>query len=133
MRTEAPISFVLLDLDDFNPFNRLHGYLSGNAALVRIARALEGVVHGPGTRVARCSGNQFAAILPVTPLTEAHQTAERLRDAVARLSIDAGSAKGEGHLAATAGAHTLYASDDASLFDLVEGASNAIKASRGQA
>jgi len=129
LRTVDPITFVLLDLDGFKPFNKAHGYLSGNKALVRIAQALSVAVRGPGTMVARFSGNEFAVLLPATGEQEAQAIAEQLRETVSQLGI-VNTAAGS-HLTATVGTHTLHPSEDTSLVDLVDGASKAIKANRG--
>lgn len=76
-------SVVLLDLDDFRPFNEIHGYPRGDKVLTAVAEALRGL--NPAFRLresdvpARSGDDEFLVVLPETPRAGACKKAEELR------------------------------------------------------
>lgn len=87
LRTESPISFVMIDIDLFKQFNDNYGHGAGDECLVRVARSLNGCVQRPGDFVARYGGEEFAAILAGTDMEGAMRLAQRFHAAVAALQI----------------------------------------------
>jgi diguanylate cyclase (GGDEF)-like protein len=83
----APISLILLDVDQFKCFNDHYGHLAGDHCLQHIARVLDQQLKRPGDYVARYGGEEFVVLLPDTSLEEATIIAERLRIAVENLKI----------------------------------------------
>ena len=82
-RTNATVSFVLLDLDHFKQLNDTHGHLAGDAVLVEAARRLSARARGSDL-VARYGGEEFAVILAdLDSDLELARTAEALRMAIA--------------------------------------------------
>ncbi|AMV35913.1 GGDEF domain-containing protein [Planctomyces sp. SH-PL62] len=83
VRTGAPLSMLLLDVDHFKRYNDLHGHLAGDDCLREVARTLLGSIRRPGDVAARYGGEEFAAILPRTDRAGALAVAaiamERLR------------------------------------------------------
>jgi diguanylate cyclase (GGDEF)-like protein/PAS domain S-box-containing protein len=86
-RTPGAAAVLMLDIDFFKAVNDTHGHVVGDRVLQAVAtagrRALRDV-----DLLARLGGEEFAALLPDTSRADAHATAERLRAAIARLSID---------------------------------------------
>lgn len=80
-RTDAPLSLVMADLDDFKRYNDQHGHEVGNAGLREFARLLASQVQEAGI-AARYGGEEFALILPSTPKQDALWAAERIRAAI---------------------------------------------------
>ena len=123
-RDAAPLSLLLLDLDDFKQVNDRYGHQTGDEALVDLARIVENVVRLsdiPG----RWGGEEFLIICPNTDLHGACDLAGRLRKAVAehpfgnglKLTVSIGCAEhreGEApdHLIGRAD-RALYAAKDA--------------------
>ncbi|MBW8885525.1 MAG: diguanylate cyclase, partial [Planctomycetia bacterium] len=60
-RRGTPMTMMLLDVDHFKKFNDTHGHQAGDAALVTVARAVQGVVGDLGL-VARYGGEEFAIV-----------------------------------------------------------------------
>ncbi|KAB1116865.1 GGDEF domain-containing protein [Micromonospora aurantiaca] len=60
-----PIIVMLIDLDQFKEVNDTHGHDAGDNLLTQIADRLAQLAHTYGGTVARLSGDEFAAILPV--------------------------------------------------------------------
>jgi diguanylate cyclase (GGDEF)-like protein len=77
-RSGEPLSLVMIDIDDFKPFNDRHGHQAGNRALATLATLLRGALRRVDVP-ARYGGEEFALILPATTKTQAQQVAERAR------------------------------------------------------
>lgn len=58
------LSLVLINLDDFKLYNQIYGDKQGDAALKKVGEILKATV-GKSGYVARCSGKEFAIILPM--------------------------------------------------------------------
>ncbi|MBW2522900.1 MAG: diguanylate cyclase [Deltaproteobacteria bacterium] len=76
-RYHRPFSVVLIDVDHFKSINDGHGHPAGDAALQRVAEILTAAVR-KGDVVARYGGDEFALLLPETPVEGARTLAERL-------------------------------------------------------
>jgi diguanylate cyclase (GGDEF)-like protein len=83
-----PFGLLLLDVDGFKPINDVYGHPAGDFVLVELARRLQDVTRSVDV-VARFGGEEFALILPRTPLEGAVLVAEKIRTAVARAPFDA--------------------------------------------
>jgi diguanylate cyclase (GGDEF)-like protein len=94
VRTQQPVSLILLDLDHFKSLNDQRGHPAGDASLVQVARLLARKIRRSGdmvTRggdvVARIGGEEFAILLTDTDTDGAARIAETLRGAVEELAI----------------------------------------------
>jgi diguanylate cyclase (GGDEF)-like protein len=83
-RQNQPISALVIDIDHFKRINDQFGHAEGDRVLVRVAGAIAAAVSSDGI-VARVGGEEFFALLPDRTLTEARETAERVRGYVASL------------------------------------------------
>lgn len=79
-------SFLMLDIDFFKNINDTYGHLFGDSVLCGIATTLTAQVKGQDT-VARLGGEEFAIILPDTPVQGAFALAEKIRQSIARVKI----------------------------------------------
>jgi len=79
---EAPLCLLMIDIDHFKRFNDEHGHLIGDEVLKTVARILTDTLKGRDI-VARFGGEEFAVMLPSTPLEGAMVVAEHLRAAIA--------------------------------------------------
>ncbi len=78
-----PLSVIMLDVDSFKTYNDTYGHVQGDVLLRMAAAILRENVRDVDI-VGRYGGEEFIVVLPETPSAEAYQTAERLRQAVAR-------------------------------------------------
>ena len=88
-RRRDVFSLLLLDVDHFKKLNDRYGHLAGDQVLATIGRALRGAIRREDA-VARFGGEEFAILLPSTSLEQAIQAAQKVREAVARVSISRG-------------------------------------------
>jgi diguanylate cyclase len=77
----APLSLLLVDVDNFETINETFGHIVGDRVLRFVANALKGGITGNDIAT-RYGGEEFAVIMPRTPLRAAVETADLLRIAV---------------------------------------------------
>lgn len=80
----------ILDVDCFKQINDRHGHQRGDQALLRIAEQANRLLRREGDVFARFGGDEFAFLLPQTPIESACALAEKLRIAVASLDPPSG-------------------------------------------
>ena len=85
-RHHRPMSLLLFDLDKFKLVNDTWGHAAGDAVLKAVSKAVYATVR-TGDIVARIGGEEFAVLLRDATLDDARRYAERLREAVSRLSV----------------------------------------------
>ena len=78
----AGVALLLADIDHFKQLNDTHGHLLGDKALRSIAQTMRASIKGRDI-AARIGGDEFAILLPQTPIQGAATLAEQLRIAVA--------------------------------------------------
>lgn len=81
-----PISLLLADLDEFRMFNEALGFEVGDQILKQVGSLLRKSVRGYDL-VARYGGDEFAIVLPATPLDGAIAVAERLKTRLTEADI----------------------------------------------
>jgi diguanylate cyclase (GGDEF)-like protein len=79
-RYGTPLTVAVLDLDHFKSINDTHGHAAGDHVLINRANLLAASVREVDS-VGRMGGEEFAIIMPGTPLSEAIQAIERIRQA----------------------------------------------------
>jgi diguanylate cyclase (GGDEF)-like protein/PAS domain S-box-containing protein len=86
MRSETPLSLIMLDADHFKLYNDTYGHQEGDACLRALATAFVSCIKRPGDVAARYGGEEFAVILPGADADGVAQVAERMRQTVLQLS-----------------------------------------------
>jgi len=82
-RYGRPLVVMMFDLDHFKRVNDEHGHACGDAVLVTFADRLAPAGLRGHDICARVGGEEFAALLPETPMAAGLEVAERLRRSVA--------------------------------------------------
>lgn len=85
-RYERPTSLLMFDIDHFKNFNDTYGHQLGDEVIREVAR-LTRLFARETDFAGRYGGEEFAVLLPDTPVEGAYQFAERLRKAIAALQI----------------------------------------------
>jgi diguanylate cyclase (GGDEF)-like protein len=78
-RTDSSLALLMIDVDQFKPFNDRYGHIRGDDVLRILAEAISDSARRPGDRGSRYGGEEFAIILPDTDAAGARSVAERLR------------------------------------------------------
>jgi diguanylate cyclase (GGDEF)-like protein len=86
IRTRTPLAVALVDLDSFKAVNDTYGHLSGDKALLAVARTIK-VFLRDYDLVGRFGGEEFALLLPQTDENAARGIAERIRAHIAGMPI----------------------------------------------
>jgi diguanylate cyclase (GGDEF)-like protein len=81
-RQPPGFALIMIDLDHFKRINDEQGHAAGDEALAQTAARLRGQLREIDA-LARLGGEEFAVLLPATPLAGALQVAERLRATLA--------------------------------------------------
>ncbi len=79
---DAPFAVLMMDLDRFKAFNDRYGHPAGDSLLQAVGGAIMAAIRD-GDRAYRYGGDEFAVILPGATRSQAHEVAQRIREAVA--------------------------------------------------
>lgn len=88
-RSGDTLSLVVGDIDRFKTVNDRFGHAAGDEVLSRVGRLILDSVRSVDT-AARIGGEEFAVVMPATSGSDAVDTADRLRRAVAAISDPSG-------------------------------------------
>ncbi|MCL2853429.1 MAG: diguanylate cyclase [Defluviitaleaceae bacterium] len=86
-RKQEMLSLLMLDVDYFKKFNDRHGHLHGDTCLKTVAAVMESTLMRGSDSVFRWGGEEFAILLPVTPIEGAIIVAEKTRKNIAAMPI----------------------------------------------
>ncbi len=78
-RQQHPLSLLLIDLDQFKPYNDSHGHLAGDEVLRSMGRVIEECTREHVDLGFRYGGDEFTIILPEADENQALVIAERIR------------------------------------------------------
>ncbi|MGH9969900.1 MAG: diguanylate cyclase [Pyrinomonadaceae bacterium] len=105
-RYDYPMSFLMIDIDDFKSYNDLSGHQAGDQALQITAHCLKAALRSADV-ACRYGGEEFGILLPQTPLNEAGVIAERMRQRVAGTDYPHGKSQPLGRVTISLGISTF--------------------------
>jgi diguanylate cyclase len=85
-RERRPFSLLIFDVDHFKMFNDTHGHQAGDEVLRCVAKTLSQVVKVSDIPC-RYGGEEFALVMPCTPIADARVAAERVRNAIEAMVV----------------------------------------------
>jgi diguanylate cyclase (GGDEF)-like protein len=91
-RAEHPLTLAMIDIDHFKPINDQFGHAVGDAVLMAIGAACRTAVRARDV-IGRLGGEEFAMLMPLTDQQTAYRIVDRLREAVADISIPIGDGR----------------------------------------
>ena len=89
LRTDKPLSVIMIDVDFFKKVNDVHGHDVGDVVLKETANVLRRTTR-QGEEPARLGGEEFLVVCPGTDAAQAAGCAERLRAAIEANMIHSG-------------------------------------------
>jgi diguanylate cyclase (GGDEF)-like protein len=125
IRTQDPLSLLLMDIDYFKCLNDRYGHQAGDKCLAAVAAALRGCLSRSGDLIARYGGEEFAVILPTTETEGARIVAAKMQEAVRSLVIENESPIGL-YVTISVGMATCSFPTDSRLLQLLEEADKAL-------
>jgi diguanylate cyclase (GGDEF)-like protein len=120
-RYRRPLSLLMIDIDAFKSINDGFGHDVGDQVIVMVANVCRGLIRGADL-IARLGGEEFALLMPETGLKDAADLAERLREAVSRITV----AEADGVLAPTVSIGVAESADGTPIPDLLKRADVAL-------
>jgi diguanylate cyclase (GGDEF)-like protein len=121
-REKLPISFIMVDVDQFKPYNDNYGHGAGDECLMRIAKAINSCIRRPGDMLARYGGEEFVAIMSGTHGVGALQMAQQFHAAIADLAISHEHSTVAPHVTISVGIATTTRADGVTPEQLAEAA-----------
>src|SRR4029077_12026449 len=91
-RYDYPLSFMMIDIDDFKLYNDRNGHQAGDRALEITAQCLKSALRKVDVP-SRYGGEEFSILLPQTTLQEAGVIADRIRRKVMSARFSYGSSQ----------------------------------------
>jgi two-component system chemotaxis family response regulator WspR len=104
LRTGAPLSVLMIDVDHFKQYNDAYGHLAGDEVLKQVASVIQDGAARSTDLAARFGGEEFVVILTDVSQEGATLVAERLVQGVRELNI----AHGVGRVTISVGAATAF-------------------------
>jgi diguanylate cyclase (GGDEF)-like protein/PAS domain S-box-containing protein len=87
LRSNQPLSLIVLDIDFFKQYNDLYGHIQGDKCLTNVAQTLNLAAVRPRDIAARFGGEEFVLLLPETDESAALKVAERCHRLIEKLKI----------------------------------------------
>lgn len=105
-RYDYPMSFLMIDIDDFKAYNDKNGHQAGDLALQITAHCLKGALRSADV-ASRYGGEEFCILLPQTGIVEAGAIADRIRQRVATTHFPHGKSQPLGRVTVSIGVSTF--------------------------
>ena len=112
-RYDYPMSFLMIDIDDFKAYNDKNGHQAGDLALQITAHCLKGALRAVDV-ASRYGGEEFCILLPQTAMAEAGVIADRIRHRVSTTHFPHGKTQPLGKVTISIGVSTFAKSIDTS-------------------
>lgn len=126
MRSKAPISLLMIDIDHFKQYNDTYGHLAGDEVLRSVAQTVKSTFTRPKDLAVRMGGEEFVVILPQTPASGIAALAEKVVRAVESLGIPHGGSSASDKVTISVGSATRIPGRDDLPIALVESADRAM-------
>lgn len=104
-RYDYPMSFLMIDIDDFKVYNDTNGHQAGDLALQITAHCLKGALRSADV-ASRYGGEEFCILLPQTGIAEAGAIADRIRHRVSTTHFPHGKTQPLGSVTVSIGVST---------------------------
>ena len=110
-RYNYPLSFMMIDIDDFKLYNDRNGHQAGDRALEITAQCLRAMLRKVDV-ASRYGGEEFSILLPQTSLEEAGVIADRIRRKIMTTPFPHGKTQPIGSVSVSIGLSTFSATLD---------------------
>lgn len=126
LRTGAPLTLMMIDIDHFKLFNDHYGHHEGDRCIRGVAQTLQQMASRASDLVARYGGEEFAALLPETDAAAAAQIAEKCLAAIAGMAMPHVLSPAGTDISVSIGICTLEVSEETTIEHLITRADQAL-------
>ncbi|MCL5005532.1 MAG: diguanylate cyclase [Acidobacteria bacterium] len=127
-RKDTPLGFIMMDLDHFKSFNDIYGHEVGDRILRHFAKTVTQAMRETNL-TARIGGEEFVVLLPDTGPKACQMVAERIRKAVAHMTVPSGTDKPLPQITVSLGV-AVYPSHGTSLEEVLQASDRALYESK---
>lgn len=126
MRTQTPLSVLMIDLDYFKRYNDTYGHLAGDHVLRRVAAIIQRNCGRSSDLGARYGGEEFVMVLCDTPVAGVRAVGETLRRDVADLRLPHAASVVADHVTVSIGGASVIPQQGESAAVLIDAADKAL-------
>lgn len=126
IRTNRPISIIMIDIDHFKKFNDSYGHIRGDQCLIQVCDAIKQSASRPRDLVARFGGEEFMLVLPEADQQSATNVGAKVVQAIQKLEIQHCGAGETNIVTVSVGIATTQPVHNQSLDDFVKLADDAL-------
>jgi two-component system, chemotaxis family, response regulator WspR len=130
MRSQNPLSILMIDVDHFKQYNDTYGHIAGDDVLRKVAQCIMQGCGRPTDLAARYGGEEFVVILPETPFAGTLRLAESYCHAVEALKLVHSASTAGSYVTISVGGSTTLPQRAGSFFALVDAADKCLYASK---
>jgi diguanylate cyclase (GGDEF)-like protein len=106
-RNQSYLSIIILDIDEFKPYNDFYGHIAGDECLKTVAERLKNIQQRDSDFIARYGGEEFVMLLPTTEKQGAIKITERIKEMFETLNIPHNKSKVTDHITVSMGIATF--------------------------
>jgi len=126
IRSEEPLSLLMLDVDNFKAYNDGYGHDAGDECLRQVALTIQATMRRSTDFAARYGGEEFVCVLPNTDEEGALALADAIRQNIEALNVPHEYANGDRIVTLSAGVASFTASAQRSAVELIKAADAAL-------
>ena len=131
MRTRLPLGLLMIDIDHFKNYNDHYGHPAGDRCLREVADLLRKVVRRPRDRLTRYGGEEFAVVLPGTPLSGVADVGREVVERVRMLGVPHAKSPSASVVTVSVGAAAMVPSGADDMALLLRWADDALYVAKG--
>jgi len=131
-RNMSYLSLIMIDIDEFKPFNDNYGHVAGDECLRIVSKAIESCLRRPCDFVARYGGDEFIAIIPECDLTGVMTIANNIVQEVEKAFIPHAFSSTADHITVSIGHKTISCDSDSTSADLLQEADQSLYLAKKQ-
>ncbi|MDR1651233.1 MAG: diguanylate cyclase [Synergistaceae bacterium] len=130
VRDQKPMSFLMMDLDNFKIYNDTYGHPQGDVLLREAAKIFSQAARRPSDMAARLGGEEFGVLLSDTDISGALLIAEKIRRDMEALRVPAYDGKTMTSATISIGAATTVPQETDFIKDFIERADEYLYAAK---